>query len=118
VAGHVAAVLSMRLGRLVTVDETGLVRRYPNRIRQLRQAKPRPWSQDRLIVAIEQAARELGRPVPTSRRSLKTMVSRWENGRHRITPENRRLLCRALSCRDSDLDDLPLPQCHLVPDRT
>lgn len=106
VAGHVA-VLSERLGRLVTVEETGLVRRYPNRIRQLRLAKPRPWSQDRLIVAIEQAARDLGRLVPTSRRSLKTMVSRWENGHHRITPENRRLLCRALSCLDSDLDAPP-----------
>lgn len=117
VAGHVAAVLSLRLGRLVTVGETGLVRRYPNRIRQLRQAKPRPWTQDRLIVAIEQAARDLGRPLPTSRRSLKTMVSRWENGHHRITPENRRLLCQALACRDSDLDVPPaFPGIALVPD--
>lgn len=64
-AGHVAAVLSERLGRLVTVEETALTPSRGSRLRELRAARrPRPWSQDRLILAMEQAAATSANPWP------------------------------------------------------
>ena len=103
VAGLVAAVLAAQLRRPVTVGETGLVGRYPNRVRELRAAQTRPWTVDRLIVAMESAATELDIPL-AARPSLKTNISRWENGHVQISPEYRRVLCRALSCHDHDLN--------------
>ena len=83
--------------------------RFPNRLRQLRQEQsPRPWTVDRLIVAMEQSGRELGLSMP-SRQSLKVNVSRWENGHVRISPIYRQVLCQALACTQADLESTGHP---------
>jgi len=69
----------------------------------LRRARARlGWSQPRLAHAMRQEARRRNRRLPVPE-SLKTMVSRWENG-HRIPdPFNREILCAALGIDEEDL---------------
>jgi len=51
---------------------------------------------------MQQEARRRNRTLPVPE-SLKTMISRWENG-HRIPdPYNREILCAALGIREADL---------------
>src|SRR6476660_2854452 len=61
----------------------------------LQQARvDRGWTQSRTIAAIESEARALGHSVP-GRASLKTQLSRWENG-HKSPDELYRLLLQRI----------------------
>lgn len=59
----------------------------------------RGWTQSNVLRRLEDLARDGGVPLPT-RSSLKTMLSRWENG-HRVSDLYTVLLCRVF--------ELPLP---------
>ena len=94
--------MELSLHREGTSQMAGLMK-YPNKVRELRLAhRPNPWTQDRLIVAIEQVARELAVNI-AERKSLKTNLSRWENGHIRIGTEYRRVLRCIFHCSDADL---------------
>jgi hypothetical protein len=81
----------------------GEIVKHSNRVRELRLAmQPRPWTQDRLVVAIEQSAAELNLAVG-GRRSIKTTVSRWENGHVSIGVEYRKILKAVFDCTDDEL---------------
>jgi len=58
------------------------------------------WTQTRAILALVQQAERDGIPV-ADRTSLKTMFSRWENGKRQPDPVYQRLLCRIYG-RDED----------------
>jgi transcriptional regulator with XRE-family HTH domain len=51
------------------------------------------WKQTQTIHALQEAARAQGVPIAAGR-SLKTMLSRWENGHDRPDALYQRLLCR------------------------
>jgi hypothetical protein len=59
------------------------------------------WKQSRLLIALEAAAHKLGEEVP-SRASLKTQVSKWENGAP-MSADYRRLFCEAYGMTAHDL---------------
>jgi transcriptional regulator with XRE-family HTH domain len=59
------------------------------------------WKQSRLLVALEAAAHKLGVDV-APRTSLKTMVSKWENGAP-MSAEYRRLFCEVYGMTEADL---------------
>jgi hypothetical protein len=81
--------------------------KYPNRVKELRLAmQPRPWTQDRLVVAIELVAVRASLSIG-GRRSVKTAVSRWENGHVRIGNEYRHILKVIFNCTDADLGHRP-----------
>lgn len=70
------------------------------RIAELRRGQG--WSQERLLAELEHHARRLDRAVP-NRNSLRTKLSRWENG-HNVPDEvARELLCAALGCSEVEL---------------
>lgn len=60
------------------------------------------WGQERLLAELEQHARRLGRASPT-RNSLRTSLSRWENGHNVPDESSRELLCAALGCAEEAL---------------
>jgi transcriptional regulator with XRE-family HTH domain len=62
----------------------------------------RQWAQQRLIVELERAARVRGLRLP-ERASLKTQISRWENGRTIPAEAYRRLLRDAYRLTDEEL---------------
>lgn len=68
------------------------------------------WKQARAIAALEEAAQSAGATV-ASRASLKTMLSRWENGEWTPEPKYRRLFCRIYDATEEELgfldDELP-----------
>jgi transcriptional regulator with XRE-family HTH domain len=82
------------------------------RIKAARQA--RGWSQSRLVLEIERLARERGIGV-ASRASLKTAVSRWENGH--VVPDElyAGMLAEALGTSPSDLGLASLESILWVP---
>ena len=63
----------------------------PTKLQELRDE--RKWTQERLLVAIENCAAQHGVQV-AERRSLKVMISRWENGRGGAMEERYRALFR------------------------
>jgi hypothetical protein len=70
------------------------------------------WKQSRLLVALEAAAHKLGMDIPP-RASLKTMVSKWENGAP-MSAGCRRLFCEVYGMTEADLgfhdaDTAPAP---------
>lgn len=83
-----------------------------SRIRNARE--DRGWSQTRLIGELERIAARRGQALP-SRETLKSRVSRWENGRARPDDFYRRLLREAFGLDDAelgftrDLDETALP---------
>jgi transcriptional regulator with XRE-family HTH domain len=86
---------------------------YPSKRLQLVRASM-GWKQSRLLVALEATARKLGMELPP-RPSLKTMVSKWENGAP-MSAEYRRLFCEvygmteeALGFHDTDPAPAPAP---------
>jgi len=63
----------------------------------------RGWSQDRLIQRMRQAAQQVfGQQLPCDR-SMKAMVSRWENNWRVPDRYNRRVLAAALGVSETDL---------------
>ncbi|MFC7344978.1 hypothetical protein [Saccharopolyspora griseoalba] len=70
------------------------------RIAELRRALG--WGQERLLTELEQHAFRLGRSAPT-RNSLRTSLSRWENGHNVPDESSRELLCAALGCSEDEL---------------
>jgi transcriptional regulator with XRE-family HTH domain len=71
-----------------------------NRIRAAR--KDRDWSQTRLIAELERVAKRRNVTLPT-RETLKSRVSRWENGHARPDDFYRQLLREALGMDDREL---------------
>ncbi|MEY8040079.1 helix-turn-helix domain-containing protein [Saccharopolyspora cebuensis] len=65
--------------------------------------RSRGWSQQRLIVALERQAETDGTPLSLTRASLRTSLSRWENGHHVPDPRMRALLCSVLRCSEREL---------------
>ena len=59
------------------------------------------WKQSRLLVALEATAHQLGLDLPP-RPSLKTMVSKWENGAP-MSAEYRRLFCEVYGMTEEAL---------------
>jgi transcriptional regulator with XRE-family HTH domain len=87
-----------------------------NRLRELRQALN--WSQARLIVALEKQAELDGVQLGSTRASLKTRISIWENG-HSVPDEtNTALLCHVFGVTEEELgfvDEDPSSSSILVP---
>ena len=74
---------------------------FGSRMRRARRA--RGWSQDRLIQRMRQAAQQVfGQQLPCDR-SMKAMVSRWENNWRVPDRYNRRVLAAALGVSETDL---------------
>src|SRR4051794_35595733 len=71
----------------------------PNRLEAIRLS--RGWTQYRLVIEIEQVARQLTIPI-AQRMSLKVQVSRWENG-GAISPKYRRILKIIYRASDDEL---------------
>jgi transcriptional regulator with XRE-family HTH domain len=59
------------------------------------------WKQSRLLVALEATAHRLGMDLPP-RTSLKTMVSKWENGAP-MSADYRRLFCEVYGVTEQAL---------------
>jgi len=61
-------------------------------------------TQGDLIRRMQQTAARQGVTLPTPA-SLKSMISRWEQGQHRPDRQNRKVLAAALGIPESTLDD-------------
>jgi transcriptional regulator with XRE-family HTH domain len=62
------------------------------------------WTQADLIREMQHVARRQGTPLPTTK-SLKAMISRWEQGRHTPDRHNRGLLCKVLELDEKRLEN-------------
>ena len=69
-------------------------------VRDLRLA--RGWSQDRLAIAFNTASGNSNAPI------TRENVSRWENGKRRLTPRSRELMAKALGVPVEALEEPPL----------
>jgi transcriptional regulator with XRE-family HTH domain len=70
---------------------------------RLREARvSRGWSQGRVLYELEQAAKARGMPIAV-RSSLKTQLSRWENGHRAPDPLYQQLLCTIYGRNKDDL---------------
>src|SRR3954470_6518678 len=81
-------------------DMTGAAGRYPTNLRAVRQRLG--WKQERTILELERQAAAAGIST-ASRSSLKTELSRWENGHKRVSAEYRALFRRIYRASDEDL---------------
>ncbi|GLH98825.1 hypothetical protein Pa4123_41000 [Phytohabitans aurantiacus] len=60
------------------------------------------WTQADLIREMQRVARRQGTSLPTAK-SLKAMISRWEQGRHKPDRHNRAILCAVLGLDEKTL---------------
>src|SRR5215212_1238349 len=74
--------------------------RYPNRLRDVRRRLG--WKQERTIFELERMAVVTDTRI-ASRASLKTELSRWENGHTRVRPEYRALFRLIYKSSDNEL---------------
>src|SRR3954464_7684710 len=81
-------------------DMTGATGRHPNNLRAVRQRLG--WKQDRTILELERQAAAAGIRT-ASRLSLKTELSRWENGHKRVSAEYRALFRLVYRASDEEL---------------
>lgn len=76
------------------------------RVELVRARRARGWGQLRTAVALAEMARSRGVEVNASRTSLKTMISRWENGAP-MSEDYQRLYCAVFDLPASALGFLP-----------
>jgi transcriptional regulator with XRE-family HTH domain len=72
-----------------------------SRLKELREQEG--WTQDQLVLEMEQAGHALGVRRLPGRGSLKTSLSRWENGRVTPGPDYLRIFRRVFAASDVDL---------------
>ena len=90
--------------------------RHPNKLREFRRRQqPRPWTQERLAVEVARVAASLRIPITTNRKSLVVELSRWENGRHQVGPEYRRIFRTIYGVTDEQLGFLDTSPSETMP---